>query len=241
MPLVDHHESSLLEISSKASGAVPVFKAANVVGPGETLALESESLRSKPLVNYQPGLFTSRRRSMSAHSCIRALNQALTPQQSRSAEQMRRCQIVPRAGCGLGGWACARSKPLSDGGDLSSDGALILLRRSDQHIGLSRAAAAAYGDARDPRRIEHRLRDLRAAHLRNLLRLRGSERSGRATRRSVDANGRWSRRAASVFAHLSRMENLATRAQAGALQLSFQLNEERSQQFRQVTLLRLGQ
>lgn len=150
---------------SKASGAVPVFKAANVVGPGETLALESESLRSKPLVNYQPGLFTSRRRSMSAHSCIRALNQALTPQQSRSAEQMRRCQIVPRAGCGLGGWACARSKPLSDGGDLSSDGALILLRRSDQHIGLSRAAAAAYGDARDPRRIEHRLRDLLAQRI----------------------------------------------------------------------------
>lgn len=78
---------------------------------------------------------------------------------------MRRCQIVPRARCSLGGWACARSKPLSDGGDLSSDGGLTLLRRSDQHIGLSRAAAAAYGDARDPRRIEHRLRDLLAQRL----------------------------------------------------------------------------
>ena len=40
-----------------------------------------------------------------------------------------------------------------DGGDLSSDGGLMLLRQIDQRIGLSRAAAAAIGDARDPTRI----------------------------------------------------------------------------------------
>ena len=40
-----------------------------------------------------------------------------------------------------------------DGGDLSSDGGLMLLRQIDQRIGRSRAAAAASGDARDPTRI----------------------------------------------------------------------------------------
>ena len=52
-----------------------------------------------------------------------------------------------------------------DGGELSSDGGLMLLRRVDQRIGVSRAAAAAIGDARDPRRIEHRLHDLLAQRL----------------------------------------------------------------------------
>jgi len=52
-----------------------------------------------------------------------------------------------------------------DGGDLSSDGGLMLLRQVDQRIGLSRAAAAAIGDARDPSRIEHRLHDLLAQRL----------------------------------------------------------------------------
>lgn len=37
-----------------------------------------------------------------------------------------------------------------DGGVLSSDGGLMLVRRVDQRIGLSRAAATAIGDARDP-------------------------------------------------------------------------------------------
>jgi len=51
------------------------------------------------------------------------------------------------------------------GGDLSSDGGLMLLRRVDQRIGLSHAAAAVLDDARDPTRITHSLRDLIAQRL----------------------------------------------------------------------------
>jgi len=36
------------------------------------------------------------------------------------------------------------------GGDLSSDGGLLLLRQVDRHLALSRAAAAAIPDPRDP-------------------------------------------------------------------------------------------
>jgi len=46
-----------------------------------------------------------------------------------------------------------------DGGDLSSDGGLMLLRRVDERIGLTQAVAAVFGDGRDPARIRHRLRD----------------------------------------------------------------------------------
>ena len=52
-----------------------------------------------------------------------------------------------------------------DGGDLSSDGGLMLLRRVDERIGLTRGVAAAFSDARDPARITHRLRDLIAQRL----------------------------------------------------------------------------
>ena len=47
-----------------------------------------------------------------------------------------------------------------DGGDIGSDGGVLLLRGVDERIGLSRAAAAALGDPRDPTRITHSLRDL---------------------------------------------------------------------------------
>lgn len=52
-----------------------------------------------------------------------------------------------------------------DGGDLSSDGGLMLLRRVDERIGLSRAGAAALDEAGDPSRITHSLRDLIAQRL----------------------------------------------------------------------------
>ncbi len=51
------------------------------------------------------------------------------------------------------------------GGDLSSDGGLLLLRQVDAHLGLSRAAAAAIPDPRDPERVRHSLRDLLAQRL----------------------------------------------------------------------------
>ena len=49
-----------------------------------------------------------------------------------------------------------------EGGDIGSDGGLLLLKRVDERIGLSRAAAAVLSDPRDPGRIKHRLRDLLA-------------------------------------------------------------------------------
>ena len=39
-----------------------------------------------------------------------------------------------------------------EGGDISSDGGVLLLRRVDERIGLSRAAAAAFSDPHDPAR-----------------------------------------------------------------------------------------
>jgi hypothetical protein len=46
------------------------------------------------------------------------------------------------------------------GGDLSSDGGLLLLRQTDQIIGLTQAAAHAMHDRRAPSRIEHDLHTL---------------------------------------------------------------------------------
>lgn len=51
------------------------------------------------------------------------------------------------------------------GGDLSSDGGLMLLRQIDARTGLSRLAAKALTDRRAGGRIRHRLRDLIAQRL----------------------------------------------------------------------------
>jgi hypothetical protein len=51
------------------------------------------------------------------------------------------------------------------GGALSSDGGLMLLRQVDQRIGLSAQVADALHDPRDPDRITHSLRDLIAQRL----------------------------------------------------------------------------
>jgi hypothetical protein len=52
-----------------------------------------------------------------------------------------------------------------EGGDLSSDGGLMLLRRIDERIGLTRAVAAVFSDARGTAKIRHRLRDLLAQRI----------------------------------------------------------------------------
>jgi Transposase DDE domain group 1 len=52
-----------------------------------------------------------------------------------------------------------------EGGDISSDGGVLLLRQLDERIGLSRAAAAVLSDPRDPSRITHSLRDLLAQRI----------------------------------------------------------------------------
>lgn len=52
-----------------------------------------------------------------------------------------------------------------EGGALSSDGGLMLLRQVDRRIGLSKAVAEALHDPRNPERITHELRDLVAQRL----------------------------------------------------------------------------
>jgi hypothetical protein len=47
-----------------------------------------------------------------------------------------------------------------DGGALSSDGVLMLLKRVDERIGLSRSVATVLHEARDPDRITHSTREL---------------------------------------------------------------------------------
>ena len=105
-----------------------------------------------------------------------------------------------------------------EGGDISSDGGLLLLRRVDQRIGLSRAAAAGLSDPRDPKRITHSLRDLLAQRIYGLC--CGYEDLNdhdtlRADLLMQTAVGRVDALASSPT--LSRLETRATRAQAVAL------------------------
>jgi hypothetical protein len=104
------------------------------------------------------------------------------------------------------------------GGDLSSDGGLLLLRKIDERIGLSRAAAAALDDGRVAGRVEHSLRDLLAQRIYALC--CGYEDLNDHDRLRDDllmqtAVGRVDTLASSPT--LSRLDNRATRAQAWAL------------------------
>ncbi len=105
-----------------------------------------------------------------------------------------------------------------DGGELSSDGGLMLLRRLDERIGLTRTVAAVFSDGRDPARITHRLRDLLAQRLYGLC-CGYEDVNDHDTLRSdllmQTAVGRAEMLASSPT--LCRLENRATRAQAVAL------------------------
>lgn len=105
-----------------------------------------------------------------------------------------------------------------DGGDISSDGGLLLLRQVDERIGLTRAVAAVLEDARDPERITHPLRDLVAQRVYALC--AGYEDLNDHDRLRQDlllrpAVGRVDELASSPT--LCRLENRATRAQVVAL------------------------
>lgn len=105
-----------------------------------------------------------------------------------------------------------------DGGDLSSDGGLLLLRRADERIGLSRSAAAVLSDPRDPTRITHTLRDLLAQRIYGLCCGYEDLNDHDALRDDLlmqTAVGRVDALASSPT--LSRLETRATRAQAVAL------------------------
>jgi len=105
-----------------------------------------------------------------------------------------------------------------EGGDLSSDGGLLLLRRADERVGLSRAAAAVLSDPRDPTRITHSLRDLLAQRIYGLCCGYEDLNDHDALRDDLlmqTAVGRVDALASSPT--LSRLETRATRAQAVAL------------------------
>ena len=105
-----------------------------------------------------------------------------------------------------------------DGGDMSSDGGLLLVKRVDARIGLSCAAAAVLSDPRDPARITHSLRDLLAQRIYGLCCGYEDLNDHDALRSDVlmqTAVGRVDALASSPT--LSRLETRATRAQAVAL------------------------
>ncbi len=104
------------------------------------------------------------------------------------------------------------------GGDLSSDGGLLLLRQVDRRLGLSRAAAAALPEPRDPERIRHGLREMLAQRVYGLCCGYEDLNDHQALRRDVlmqTAVGRAEPLASAPT--FSRLENRATRAQAWAL------------------------
>lgn len=104
------------------------------------------------------------------------------------------------------------------GGELSSDGGLLLLRQVDRHLGLSRMAAAAIPDPRDPERIRHAVHDLLAQRLYGLCCGYEDLNDHKALRGDVlmqTAVGRDELLASAPT--FSRLENRATRGQAWAL------------------------
>src|SRR4051794_3146011 len=104
------------------------------------------------------------------------------------------------------------------GGELSSDGGVLLLRPGDQHPGFSRMAAAAIPHPRDPGRIRHGLRDLLAQRLYALCCGYEDLNDHKTLRGDVLMQTALGRDQALASAPtFSRLENRATRAQAWAL------------------------
>jgi Transposase DDE domain group 1 len=104
------------------------------------------------------------------------------------------------------------------GGELSSDGGLLLLRQVDRHLGLSRAAAAAIPDPRDPERIRHGLRDMLAQRLYGLCCGYEDLNDHQTLRDDVLMQTAVGRDQALASAPtFSRLENRVTRAQAWSL------------------------
>lgn len=104
------------------------------------------------------------------------------------------------------------------GGDLSSDGGLMLLRQVDRRIGLTRLSAGKLSDPRDPGRIRHSLRTLLAQRIYGLccgyedLNDHARLRNDLVMQTAVDGD-----EALASAPTLSRLETRATRAQAWAL------------------------
>lgn len=105
-----------------------------------------------------------------------------------------------------------------DGGDIVSDGGVFLLRQVDQRLGLSEAAARAFGDGRRRLSITHSVRDMLAQRIYGLCCGWEDVCDHNVLRRDLALQSAVGR--AEVLASaptLSRFENAATREQAAAL------------------------
>ena len=104
------------------------------------------------------------------------------------------------------------------GGDLSSDGGMMLLRQVDERIGLTRAAAAVVSDPRDPDRVVHPMRELLAQRIYALCCGHEDLNDHERLREDVLVQTALGRDQALASAPtLCRLETRATRAQCAAL------------------------
>lgn len=88
------------------------------------------------------------------------------------------------------GWRNVQA--VSDGGDLTSDGGLVLLREVDRRLELTRAAAAAFVGGRRKASVRHSIRDMLALRLHGTgVRERGRCRSQQLALGPGTANGQW--------------------------------------------------
>lgn len=105
-----------------------------------------------------------------------------------------------------------------DGGDISTEGGVLLLRQVDRKIGLTKAAAKVLSDGRDPARIKHDLRALIAQRV--YAQCQGWEDVSDHTTLRHDLALQTAVGTTEALASaptLCRLENRATRAQAWAL------------------------
>lgn len=105
-----------------------------------------------------------------------------------------------------------------DGGDISTEGGVLLLRQVDRKIGLTKAVAKVLSDGRDPSRIKHDLRDMVAQRV--YAQCQGWEDLNDHTTLRHDLAMQTAVGVTEPLASaptLCRLENRATRAQAWAL------------------------
>jgi hypothetical protein len=105
-----------------------------------------------------------------------------------------------------------------DGGDVSSDGGLLLLRKLERRLGLLDAVAGALADPRDPERIEHGLVDMLRQRVFGLVQGYEDLNDHAALRNDVLMQSACGRDTALASAPtLCRLENRASRAAAWAI------------------------
>lgn len=104
------------------------------------------------------------------------------------------------------------------GGEISSDGGLLLLRQLERRVGLIDAVARVLSDPRDPERIEHTLRDLLCQRVFGLIQGYEDLNDHKRMRHDVLLQTACERADALASAPtLCRLENRATRAAARAM------------------------